>query len=244
MRLLHANMEDPEVAAVWFNTGVLHYNKGNKLEAIGDLDNFMECARKLVGSNHLQLAEGLHRKGQILFEMGDLYGAMKPVSEALFIRNHHLGYSHVVVAESLALMGRILLEREEYDFAVSSLERSLTIHRHIARDHGLPFEVAQCMLDLGRALHFCDRLQESLLIYSEVHLVARNFFGPRHPFVARIDNIVGNVHLELGGIGLAVEDFTDSSRIHIENNIEVDFALVKDPFYRVDVAADANAGAA
>lgn len=245
IRLLHTNMEDMEVAAVWYNVAVLYHHKKNLLEALKYVDMFLERAQTILGPQHLQVSDGLHRKGLILFEMGQLYECTKPLNESLAIRCHIYQHSHIVVAESLCVIGKVLMEREEYDFAIDALKQGIAIHRQCIRSVDyLSFDAMQALLDLGRALHVEKRLEEALQIYLEVAALTKSFFGDRHRFVARIENIIGNIRLEGGEIGGATQDFAEAMKIHVENQMPVELQVVKDRLHRVDVVSTRQAASA
>lgn len=229
MRLLHTtNFEDMEAAAAWFNIGVLHHHMGQKEEALLYLDKFIDRARELVGPTH-QVADALHRKGRIVFEMGNLYECMKSLNEALTIRKVVLGEQHESVAESLCLIGKVLQAREEYDFALNALQEALTVMKS-QPGFEMSLETAQTLLELGRAHHVQGNREEALLVYTEVVNVARNFFGERHPFVARILNVLGNIQLESGNVDESLKLFADAMKMHIEQGVAVDLKVVNDPF--------------
>lgn len=235
MRLLHTtNMEDTEAAAAWYNMGILYQHKGNKLEALKYIDKFIHRARELVGPS-VQVADGLFRKGQILVEMGHLYESMKPFNESLSIRRRILGDQHLKVAESLCAIGKVLQDREEYDFALNAFEEGLAIMRTRAGpQQELPLDAAQTLLEVGRAHHMLGHMEESLRVYKEVLDMARKFFGERHPFVARIVKIIGNLHLEAGDIDESLRLFADATKMHVEQGLPVDFGMMSDPLNRVE----------
>lgn len=253
LKLLHTNLEEIEVAAVWYNMALVHYHKGNKVEALQKIEQFLDLAQKVLpAGSHVQLADALHRKGKIMFEMGNLYDSMTPLNEALKMRRSLLGENHSAVAESFCLIGKVLQEREEYDFALNALEKGLAVQRHSLSaaaaisgdDQLLSFEVAQTLLEIGRAHHAKDQLQEALLAYLEVADVTRKFFGDRHPFVARIDNIIGNLYLEAGDTDKSLLYFQKAMEIQVEHGIIVDMAVVQDPLLKVDIQANPGAHAA
>lgn len=244
LRLIHTNMEEIEVVAVWYNMALVHYYKGDKLEALEKINQFLDKAIKVLPTGpHVQLGDALQRKGKILFEMGNLYESMTPLNEALKIRRALLGENHSAVAESFCLIGKVLLEREEYDFALNALEMGLSVQRRslaamvaLSGDEPLlSFEVAQTLLEIGRAYHAKGQLQNSLQIYLEVAELTRKFFGERHPFVARIDNIVGNLYLEMGDTDNSLTHFQEAMKIQVEHGIAVDMAVVQDPLLKVDL---------
>lgn len=231
MKLLHTtNFEDSEAAAAWFNIAILLHHQGNRIESLVYLDKFINRALELVGRTY-QVAEALHRKGQILYEMGNLYECMKPLNEALSIRRDTLGSKHLDVAESLSTIGTVLVAREEYDFALNALEGGLSIMKSNGGGAGseLSLESAQTMLEVGRAHHIQGNLEASMKVYEEVADVARRFFGERHPFVARIFNILGNLHLEVGEIDESIRLFAEAMKMHLEQGLPVDYDVVQDP---------------
>jgi len=244
LRLLHTNMDDMEVAAVWFNIGLLYHHHGNRLEALKFIDKFLERALVLIGPSHLQYADGLHRKGRILFEIGDLYECMKPLNEALRIRSLHLGYLHGTIAESLCMIGKVLQEREEYDFALNALQQGLALQKTLAEDGEISFDATQTLLDIGRTLHVQGRYEESLTVFIEVAEMTSRFFGERHPFVARIYNIIGNILLETGNVDESVKRFADAMKIQMENGDLVDLDIVPDRLCRVKLSHHPVAAAA
>lgn len=237
LRLLHTNnTEEPEVAAVYHNIGVIQYHRGNKLEALVSLDKFVVNAKPIIGSDHLQIAEAMHQKGVILFEMGQLYDSMKPLNEALRIRRLRLGKNHASVAESLCYIGKVLVSREEYDFGLNAYIEGVSVYRSLAGAEGLSFGVAQNLLDVGRAFQIQGQLKQAILAYEEVTGLTKKFFGARHPFVARLNNIVGNLYLEDSNIVEAVKKFDDSVRILTENDVPFNLNFVQDPLCRVHIS--------
>lgn len=255
LRLLNTNMEEAEVAAACYNIALIHYHKGDKVESLKRIHQFLDLALKLLPSGpHLQLADAFYRKGKVLFEMGNLYDSMTPLNEALKMRRALLGEKHSAVADSLCLIGKLLQEREEYDFALNALEKGLAIQRHVVLSHEiapgestgnvLSFEVAQTLLEIGRAYHATGQLQNALDAFTEVADVTRKFFGVRHPFVARIDNILGNLYLEIGDTGSSLTHFQEAMKIHVEHGMSVDMAVVQDPLLKVELKAHPGAQAA
>lgn len=244
LRLLHTNIDDMEAAAAWFNIGILQHHKGERTNALKYLDMFLVRVRVLLGPKHLQMADGLFRRGMILFEMGNLYESMKPLNEALSIRQTLLGPKHSAVAETLCLIGKVLQSREEYDFALNALQEGLAIQREAAGEDGLSFEAAQTLLDVGRAYHSKGNLQESLTVYKEVGALTRKFFGDRHPFVARLDIIIGNLLLEDGNVDDSLGLFAEATQIQQEQGLPVELGIVSDPLLGVQRSHDTVAPSA
>ena len=240
-RLLHTTtMEDAEAAAAWYNIGVLYGYKGDRLQALHYLDKFLVLARELTGPSH-QVAEALHRKGQLLFEMGQLYEALKPLNEALQIRR--AGYSNdpLAVSEDLCLIGKIYQAREEYDFALSAFQESIDIQRSHAPEGELSLDSAQLLLDIGRVYHTQGQLSDALKAYMEVVALARKYFGDNHQYVARIVNIIGNLQLEAGDVGASVASFAEAMKINEATGAPMDVSVINDPMLSMQRPDNGNA---
>lgn len=253
LRLLSTNMEEAEVAAVWYNMALVLYHKGDRVEALQKLEQFLQLAEKVLPAGpHAQRADALHRKGKIMFEMGNLHDSMTPLNEALIMRRVLNGEADPAVAESLCLVGKILLEREEHDFALNALEMGVSLQRQFLAvtvaasgdDQHISFEVAQTLLEIGRAYHAKGELQKSLQAYLEVGSLTRKFFGERHLFVARIDNIIGNLYLELGDTDQSLTHFQEAMNIQVELGVSVEMSVVQDPLLKVKLPPNPGANAA
>ena len=234
LRLLHTNTEDAEVSAVYHNIAIIHYHKGNKADSLVALNKFLERAKHDLGPDHLQIAEAMYQKGVILFETGELYESMKPLNEALRIRRLRLGKNHTSVAESLCLIGKVLISREEYDFGLNAYLEGMSLHRKLSGTDSLSFDVAQNLLDIGRAFQVQGQLKQAIKTYEEVTDLTMKFFGERHPFVARLHNIVGNLYLEDGDVAASMKHFGSAVRILSENHTPFNLNLVQDPLCRVN----------
>jgi tetratricopeptide (TPR) repeat protein len=230
LRLMHTNMDDPEVAAMWYNMAVLDFHKGEKMDSLKHLDKFLEMSRLLQGPDSTQIAEALHRRGQILYEIGDLYQCIKPLNEALTIRRQKYGADHPLAAETLFALGKAYLAREEFEFALNAYYQCLAIQRKTSPDEEISFDVAQTLLDIGRAHHAQGNFKEALTVYREASQLTKRFFGERHAFVARIENIIGTLCLECGLVEESVAAFKEAAEIRQEQGLPVNMNVAADEF--------------
>lgn len=233
MRLLRPNMLELDAAALWYNIALSHHHNNELHEALEYLDKFLDVACRYLGVSHVQVASALHRKGLICFEMGNLYESTKPMLQALRIRKAIFGNKHLLVAESLCLLGKIYLDREEFRFAQNALEQALAIQKALNEHDSLCLDIAQTLIDLGRAYHSQGQLIDSLKSYTEVKALTKRMFGERHPYVARMQKIIGNIYLEQGKVDEAVFMFTNAMSIHLEQDLGIDYAVVQNPHVRV-----------
>jgi tetratricopeptide (TPR) repeat protein len=233
MRLLRPNMLEVDAAALWYNVALSLHHQNELHEALIYLEKFLDVAVSYLGVLHLQVATALHRKGLICYEMRNLFVSTKPVLQALRIRKMHLGKLHQLVADSLCLLGKIYLDREEFRFAQNALLQALSAMRAINEDDHLCLDIAQTLIDLGRACHSEGQLDEALKAYLEVVFLTRRLFGERHAYVPRIKCIVANIYLEQGEIERALEQFERVCRIRILEGLDFDYCLVQNPHVRV-----------
>jgi tetratricopeptide (TPR) repeat protein len=218
LMLLHTNMDESEVAAVWFNLALLHYYSGSKNESLQHLDKYLEMAEARNGTNHLQVAEGYYRKGQVLYELNNLQDAMGFLAKALEVRRHTLGDLHPAVADAYFLIGKVLADRREYDASLTSFEKVLNIQKALSQDD-LSFDVAQTLLDVARVHHLKGDFEESITVYSEVLDLTKKFFGESHPFVSRITTILGDLYTETGEPEKSARCYDEVKRLESVNAI-------------------------
>lgn len=216
INVLHTDLELIEVASIWYNMALVQYYTGDKVNALMNIEKFLALAQKLLCSStkHIQIADALHRKGKILFELGSMtnnYNSMNEsmthLNDALKLRRELLGEADPAVAESLCMIGKVLLQHNEHEKALQAFQMGLAVQRETLatkairgtqEDQLLSFEVAQTLLEIGRVYHAQNDLNKALLAYLEVDELTRKFFGPSHMFVRRIDTIIGNLYMDLG----------------------------------------------
>lgn len=99
-------------------------------------------------------------------------------------------------------------------------------------------------MELGRTYHARGQREESVEAYLEVIRLTQRFFGHRHKYVARIQNIVGNLYLEVEQVGKAMIYLINAMRIHIEEGLPIDLAVVQNALLRVHLERHPGAGMA
>jgi hypothetical protein len=72
------------------------------------------------------------------------------------------------------------------------------------------------IIDCRDHLHAQGEWIKSLEVYEVVGSVTRKWFGDRHPFVARLDIIIGNLYLETGNVNNSLRLFTEAPKIDEE----------------------------
>jgi tetratricopeptide (TPR) repeat protein len=199
LRLLHTDPEVIEIAAIRYNMSLVHYYRGEKPEALERVNQFLQMTQQVGATDppQMQIADALHQKGKILMEMGQSPEALTTLNEALQLRRELLGETDPAVAESMCLIGKVLLQQEQYAMALNAFEMGLVVQRQSLGEAG-SLEVAQTLLEMGRVYHAQKNFASALSSYLEVSTLARQFFGETHPFVSRIDTIIGRLYLDMG----------------------------------------------
>jgi tetratricopeptide (TPR) repeat protein len=177
----------------------VHYFRDEKPEALQRVNQFLQMAQQPGAADppQMQIADALHQKGKILLEMGQSPEALTTLNEALQLRRELLGETDPAVAESMCLIGKVLLQQEQYAMALNAFEMGLVVQRQSLGEAG-SLEVAQTLLEMGRVYHAQKNFAAALSSYLEVSTLARQFFGESHPFVSRIDTIIGRLYLDMG----------------------------------------------
>eukprot|EP00961_Rhodomonas_salina_P161544 2175313-Rhodomonas_salina.1 len=77
---------------------------------------------RLVGREHMHVAESLSSIGTVLREQGQYSEALAKHEESLGIRERLVGREHMHVAESLSNIGNVLGEQGKYSEALAKYE--------------------------------------------------------------------------------------------------------------------------
>ena len=189
--LLDKKMTGRKLAAVWFNMSLIFHRVGKLPQSVEFLDKFIGRASSLIGAGHLQIGDAFHEKAVVLYEMKEMEKSMECIEKAIDIRCKHLGDDSSCSAESLELKGKLLMDQQKYEDALVCLTKSLDIEQTQSAE--ITLEVAQTLMDLGRAYNAVGKSKEALSTYQKVLLWAKDFFGPEHAFCDRISGIIGGI---------------------------------------------------
>ncbi len=92
-------------------------------------DACVKIRRKVLGSDHLDVARGLNGLAIVMWQVGRYDEAEAFNHEALSIREHLLGKDHLEVSGSLTNLGLVFLDQRRYKEAQDLLTRALLIER-------------------------------------------------------------------------------------------------------------------
>ncbi len=148
----------------------------------------LEIKRRLLGTNHLEVAEALHDLARAETGRGKYPEAEALAREALAIRSELLGNSHVETAHSLDELGTVLLKRDKWREAENAFKESLLIYDKLAASTN---RLAVAALgNLAAALHAQNKYAEAEPVYREAVTASKKILGV-HPQVAGLLNELG-----------------------------------------------------
>jgi tetratricopeptide (TPR) repeat protein len=152
----------------------------------------LEIRRRLLGPQHVDIAESLDDLGDLTRRSGDYAGAEQPLRESLAMRRSILGENHPDVAESLNDLGVLLQALGNYAEAESLLRESMETFRKVhAGDHP---DVAESLDNLADFLRARGSQAPAESLYRESLEMRRRLFGEKHSTVATsLNNLAGAV---------------------------------------------------
>jgi len=152
--------------------------------------------RKVLGSDHLDVASGLNGLALILWQIGRNDEAEAINREALSIRERFLGKDHLDVSQSLTNLGNVLLDQRRYKEAQDVLSRALLIDRKNLGDHNLTVALSQ--LNLGNAFLAQADYNHAEDYYTRALNTREELLGKQHPEVAQLYDNLGTCYEEQG----------------------------------------------
>ncbi len=159
-------------------------------------DANVKIRRKVLGSDHLDVANGLNGLAIMMWLVGRNDEAEAYNREALSIREHLLGKDHLDVSESLNNLGLVLLDQRRYREAQGLLTRALLIERKNQGDRNLSVALAQ--LNLGNAFYAQADYNHAEECYMKALSTREELLGKQHPEVAQLYDNLGDCYADQG----------------------------------------------
>jgi eukaryotic-like serine/threonine-protein kinase len=142
----------PSVAGARNNLNEVLRDTGNLLEAEKVQRQILVLWRKVAG-DHVDVAWALNNLGIILLAEGDWKKAQPMLSEALAVRQEHLGTKNTLVAASFLHYGRVFQEKGDYAATETYFRQALDMLRESSGEQNWSVEEAYAdfaSLDLDR----------------------------------------------------------------------------------------------
>ena len=154
-RIVQELKSEPIIQARLMDTiGEVYANLGLYDRATPLLENGLTIRRRVVGNEHVEVADSLEHLGALDFLKGDFVTGEKLLRQALAMRRKLLGNEHLDVASSLSDIGWLLRQKEtpkDVDEAERDYREALAIRRKLlgADDPA----IAQSLNNLGMVLY-------------------------------------------------------------------------------------------
>ena len=165
--------------------------QGRLADAEPVLQEVLAQQRKMVGSEHLDVATSLSSLSFLLREEGKLPESETTAREALAIRKKLLGNEHADVAQSLHLLAwNLHMQGKQNEAEALSREELAMWRKLLGNEHP---NVAWALGDLTIFLRDQGKLAEAETSIRESLAIRRKVFGNEHPDVAASFNLLSDL---------------------------------------------------
>ncbi|EIJ41362.1 putative ATP-binding protein involved in virulence [Beggiatoa alba B18LD] len=217
--------QEQNYASCLVNTANVLNNLGNYTKAETLLNKAIPIQKKILGSEHPDMATSLGNLANIYQAQGDYAKAIEFNEKALAIEEKHFGSQHPDVASSLGNLATIYQAQGDYAKAIEFNEKALAIfkkhfgsqHPNVATSLGNLATIYQAQGDYAKAIE----LNEKALVIREQH------FGLQHPNVAMSFNNLANIYADQGDYAKA-EEFYEKALAIWRNKFGNDHVAIAD----------------
>jgi serine/threonine-protein kinase len=176
--------EEPEVQATLMDTmGTVYESLGLYDRAEGLLRDSLGIRRRVLGSEHSDVATSLRNLAHVLLNKGDYTGAEALYRESLVMSRKAYGNEHPDVASNLSGLGSVLDRKGDYGGAEALYREALAMRRRLlGNEHP---KVAESLSDLAAVLDESGRdYAGAEALDREALAIFRKLLGNDHPSVA------------------------------------------------------------
>jgi len=164
--------------------GWLRY-EGQYEEAAGAIERQLAIRRRLLGGEHLDVAQSLLDLGDALesgWSPARAASAESLYRRALEIRRGALGDEHPDVAHAIFMLAGLLTWRQDYDRADALYRESLAMYQRVYG--AVHADIAQVLNDLGYLQAKIGDFEETERLYREALAMRLAILGPEHEYTA------------------------------------------------------------
>jgi tetratricopeptide (TPR) repeat protein len=141
---------DSKDAQGWIRLGRARRLQGEFTKSAWALDRALGLQRRLLGPDHLEVAQILNSLGVTLRTWGRYGDARRALEKARVIQEGQVGPDHPAVAPTLDNLGNVLNQIERHGVALNLHKRALAINeRHLGAEDE---QTARTLVNLGRTL--------------------------------------------------------------------------------------------
>ncbi|NEQ83522.1 MAG: tetratricopeptide repeat protein, partial [Moorea sp. SIO2I5] len=172
------------------------YQQGKYAEAIPLAEKVLAIRKKVLGDNHLDVANSLHTLGFLYYKQSKYAEAEPLFQKSLAIRKQQLGNHHPNVATSLNNLGLIYSDQGRYTEAEKMFQQSLAIRKQqLGDNHQF---VATSLNNLAFLYRRQGRYTEAEPFFQESLAIWKQKLGDNHPSVAISLNNLGLLYSDQG----------------------------------------------
>ncbi len=189
--------DQPAIQATLMDTmGTVYTSLGLYDQAVPLLQSALDKRRLLYGDRHLEVAQSLHRLGEVLKLKAEYAQSEAMYREALALRRELLGNEHVDTARTLYGLADLLGRRGEFSAAEPLLREALALQRKLNGEQSA--ETAQSLEGLALNLYDQGDYAASVPLLRDAVAIQRKLHDGPHPDLAEALNNLGFVISEVG----------------------------------------------
>ncbi len=147
--------------------------------------------KRLLGGEHVDVAQSLESLAGILQAQGRLRESETMIRDSLAMRKKLLGSENLPVAASLFSLADVLLDQAEFAEAESCFREALAMRRKFCGEEHP--DVAIVLAHLAVLLQQQGRLPEAESMNREALTIWRKSLGDGHPYIPRLKSILADV---------------------------------------------------
>ncbi len=183
--------DHPEIAESLHNLAVVHFFRGEYLDAKPLWERAVAIRRAALGPDDPEVAKTVNALANLLNVIGEFDQARQLYEEALAIRERAYGKEHARVGESLNNLGNLLALTGEFAEALRVLERAVEVKREaLGAEHP---QFPSSLGSLGGLLRRMGDYERAQPVLEEAVTLYEKSLGPEHPRVGQALNNLGEM---------------------------------------------------
>ena len=193
--LLQQATEDKVKASIYHQLGVVKDELGEYSEAIKYYEKCLQINRKILPSNHPDLASSYNNIGVACRNTGDYSKALSYYEAALSIQQKLLPPDDPSLVKTNNNIGNVYCSMNNHQQALEYYKKVLSI-----RQQSLPPnhpDLANSYNNIGNAYAGMNDNEQALSHYEEALLIRQQSLPPTHPDIATSYSNIGNIHAKM-----------------------------------------------
>ena len=169
-------------ATTLYNTGMLHYYRGELSEALKDFNQAKDIYSELLGANHPEVATMINAIGLIHNSLGEYQTALDYFLQCAEIRKAAFGENHFDVAAAYNNIGHIYAVLRDFSKAMEYQKKSMEIKKKLLSEND--YSMAYAHSNIGTIFYYqrdFDSAAYHLNKALEINIIA---LGESHPNTA------------------------------------------------------------